>query len=169
MDNYKYILFVILISYNFYNFYITNNYEVLNTNSVKAYSIISLISSILLFILLHIELSKIYLPANHLYAIPILLCGLLIIFNILNTKYIFSNDIKLVKLFNSFNFILVFILLSILMFYKINNKNVLDEVDKLLYEAQNPQLSDKFFKNEKNLDDDIKRLMKNEDSKWLVD
>jgi hypothetical protein len=129
-------IFLILLSFNIYGFYISKNYDTLDTKPIKAISVLSLIFSGILFLLLHKELIYFYIPVSYLYFIPIILSGLLVIFNILNAKFVFDNNIKNFKIINGLNFSLLIILISLFILHKQTNSK-LDNIDKLLYESQN--------------------------------
>ena len=149
MNYYIIFLFLLIASYNIYNFYITKNYEILNTNEIKGFTVVNLVSSMFLFILLHTQLIKNYTTTNYMYCVPMMIAGLLIIFSILNTKYIFVNNKKMVKIFNSLNFVLLFILICIHMMSDYKNNSL----DKILFETQNQdKILTKLMKNENDND-----------------
>ena len=111
MEN-KYILIIILqlflLSYIIYIF--SNKNIDLNTQNIKSFTIVNFIGAVVLIILLNTSQNPLGNPKgflntqNHIIHI---LCILYLLFNILNIKYVYDNNIKLVKAFNIINLILL--------------------------------------------------------------
>jgi hypothetical protein len=106
----SFVIFLLCIFLLSYMVYIVDDDIDLNTQKIKRFTIVNFIGAVVLIILLNmwIPVEKDAKPIMYYFTISYLL------FNILNIKYVYDNNIKLVRTFNIINAVYIYIIMGMI-------------------------------------------------------